>query len=124
MWLTRQCLEVAWEYRQPVGIITKNALVLRDKYILQKMAEHQLICVCEPDDLAGRPAAKMEPRTATAAQRLKVIRELSELGVPVGVMTAPIIPGLNDHEIPGCWNRPRRMGRNMPGIPSYASTMP
>ncbi|WP_341842488.1 PA0069 family radical SAM protein [Chitinophaga caseinilytica] len=101
MWLTRQCLEVAWEYRQPVGIITKNALVLRDKYILQKMAEHQLICVyVSLTTLQEDLRQKMEPRTATAVQRLKVIRELSELGVPVGVMTAPIIPGLNDHEIP------------------------
>lgn len=101
MWLTRQCLEVAWEYRQPVGIITKNALVLRDKYILQKMAEHQLICVyVSLTTLQEDLRQQMEPRTATAVQRLKVIRELSELGVPVGVMTAPIIPGLNDHEMP------------------------
>ncbi|WP_298708864.1 PA0069 family radical SAM protein [Chitinophaga sp.] len=101
MWLTRQCLEVAWEYRQPVGIITKNALVLRDKYILQKMAEHNLICVyVSLTTLQEDLRQKMEPRTATGVQRLKVIRELSELGVPVGVMTAPIIPGLNDHEIP------------------------
>ncbi len=101
MWITRQLLEVAWEYRQPVGIITKNALVLRDKYILQKMAEHNLICVyVSLTTLQEDLRQKMEPRTATGVQRLKVIRELSELGVPVGVMTAPIIPGLNDHEIP------------------------
>ncbi|MGN6511085.1 MAG: PA0069 family radical SAM protein [Chitinophaga sp.] len=101
MWLTRQLLEVAWEYRQPVGIITKNSLVLRDKYILQKMAEHKLVCVyVSITSLQEELRQKMEPRTATAAQRLKVVRELSELGIPVGVMTAPIVPGLNDHEIP------------------------
>lgn len=101
MWLTRQLLEVAWEYRQPVGIITKNALVLRDKYILQKMAEHNLVCVfVSITTLQEDLRQKMEPRTATAAQRLRVLKDLSELGIPVGVMTAPIIPGLNDHEIP------------------------
>ncbi|MGX5819995.1 PA0069 family radical SAM protein [Chitinophaga lutea] len=101
MWLTRQLLEVAWDYRQPVGIITKNALVLRDKYILQKMAEHQLVCVyVSLTTLQEDLRQKMEPRTTTGAQRLKIIRDLSELGIPVGVMTAPIIPGLNDHEIP------------------------
>ncbi|QEH39776.1 PA0069 family radical SAM protein [Chitinophaga sp. XS-30] len=101
MWLTRQLLEVAWEYRQPVGIITKNALVLRDKYILQKMAEHNLVCVfVSITTLQEDLRQKMEPRTATAVQRLRVLKDLSELGIPVGVMTAPIIPGLNDHEIP------------------------
>lgn len=101
MWLTRQLLEVAWEYKQPIGIITKNALVLRDKYILQKMAEQNLVCVfVSLTTLQEDLRQKMEPRTTTATQRLKVLRELSELGIPVGVMTAPIIPGLNDHEIP------------------------
>lgn len=101
MFLTRQLLEVAWEYKQPIGIITKNSLVLRDKYILQQMAEQKLVCVyISLTSLQEDLRQKMEPRTATAAQRLKVIRELSELGVPVGVMTAPVIPGLTDHEIP------------------------
>ncbi len=101
MWLTRQLLEVAWEYKQPVGIITKNALILRDKYILQKMAEHQLVCVyVSLTTLQEDLRQKMEPRTTTAQQRLRIMRELTDLGIPVGVMTAPLIPGLNDHEVP------------------------
>lgn len=101
MWLTRQLLEVAVEYKQPVGIITKNSLVLRDRYLLQQLAQDNLLCVyISITTLQEDLRQKMEPRTATAAQRLKVVKELSDLGIPVGVMTAPIIPGLNDQEIP------------------------
>ena len=101
MWLTRQLLEVALEYKQPVGIITKNSLVLRDRYLLQQLAQENLVCVyLSVTTLQEDLRQKMEPRTATAAQRLKVVKELSDLGIPVGVMTAPLIPGLNDHEIP------------------------
>jgi DNA repair photolyase len=101
MFLTRQLLSIALDYKQPIGIITKNSLVLRDKYILQQMAQHNLVCVyvsitTMQEDLRQ----KMEPRTTTAAQRLKIVKELSDLGIPVGVMTAPMIPGLNDHEMP------------------------
>jgi DNA repair photolyase len=101
MFLTRQLLEIALEYKQPVGIITKNSLVLRDKYVLQQLAQHKLVCVyVSITTLQEDLRQKMEPRTATAAQRLKTVKELSELGIPVGVMTAPLIPGLNDHEVP------------------------
>jgi DNA repair photolyase len=99
--LTRGCLEVAWEARQPIGIITKNALVVRDLDILQPMAAARLvevgISVTTLDAELGRV---MEPRTSSPAARLRAIRELSAAGVPVRVMTAPIIPGLNDTEIP------------------------
>lgn len=101
MWITRQLLEIALEYKQPVGIITKNALVLRDKYILQRLAEQNLVCVfISVTTLQEDLRQKMEPRTATGLQRLKVIKDLCDLGIPVGVMTAPLIPGLNDHEMP------------------------
>ncbi|UYQ92446.1 PA0069 family radical SAM protein [Chitinophaga horti] len=101
MWITRQLLQIALDYKQPVGIITKNALVLRDKYILQQMAEHNLVCVfVSVTTLQEDLRQKMEPRTATGLQRLKVVKDLSDLGIPVGVMTAPLIPGLNDHEMP------------------------
>lgn len=101
MWLTRQLLEVALEYKQPVGIITKNSLVLRDRYLLQQLAQDNLVCVyVSITTLQEELRQKMEPRTATAAQRFKVVKELSDLGIPVGVMTAPLIPGLNDHEVP------------------------
>jgi DNA repair photolyase len=101
MWLTRQLLEVALEYKQPIGIITKNSLILRDRYLLQQLAQDNLVSVyVSITSLQEDLRQKMEPRTTTAAQRLKIVKELSGLGIPVGVMTAPIVPGLNDHEIP------------------------
>jgi DNA repair photolyase len=99
--LTRQCLEVALECRQPVSIITKNALVLRDLEILKQLAADNLVHVyLSITSLDPELARDMEPRTSIPAARLRAVRVLSESGVPVGVMTAPIIPGLNDSEIP------------------------
>jgi len=99
--LTRQLLEIALQYRQPIGMITKNALILRDLDILQEMAKRQLVTVyISLTSLDESLRMKMEPRTATAKLRLRVIASLSEAGLPVGVMTAPIIPALNSHEIP------------------------
>jgi DNA repair photolyase len=99
--ITRQLLEIALEYRHPIGMITKNALILRDKDILQEMAKLRLIKVfVSITSLNPDLRRVMEPRTVTAEQRLKVIETLTSVGVPMGVMTAPIIPGLNDHEIP------------------------
>jgi DNA repair photolyase len=99
--LTRQCLEVAWEARQPFGIITKNALVARDLDILGPMAEarlvHVFLSVTTLDPELGRI---MEPRTSAPAARLRAVRALTAAGVPTGVMVAPVIPGLNDSEIP------------------------
>jgi DNA repair photolyase len=99
--LTRQCLEVAWEARQPIGIITKNALVVRDLDILQPMAAARLvhvnISVTTMDAALGRI---MEPRTSNPAARLRAIRMLADAGVPVRVMVAPVIPGLTDSEMP------------------------
>lgn len=98
--LTRQCLEVLLDFRNPVGIVTKNYLVTRDSDILGQMAQMQLAVVMISittldEDLANL----MEPRTAKPHMRLKAIRELTAAGIPVGVMMAPIIPGLTDHEI-------------------------
>ncbi len=99
--LTRQCLEVAWECRQPISIVTKNALVARDVDLLQRMAELQLVHVyVSITSLVPELARTMEPRTSTPAARLRAVSLLAAAGVPVGVMTAPIIPGLNDREIP------------------------
>jgi DNA repair photolyase len=99
--LTRSCLEVAREFRQPIGIVTKNALVLRDLDILREMAPLRLIHVyVSVTTLDAELARGMEPRTSTPAARLRAVRELSAAGVPVGVMVAPVIPGLNDAEIP------------------------
>jgi DNA repair photolyase len=99
--LTRRCLEVALECRQPVSIITKNALVLRDLDIIKQLAADNLVHVylsittLDPD-----LAREMEPRTSIPSARLRAVKTLSESGIPVGVMTAPIIPGLNESEIP------------------------
>lgn len=99
--LTRQILEIALAYQHPVSILTKNALVLRDTDIIAKMAKLNLITVyVSITSLNEKLRQRLEPRTTTAKQRLKVIEELSKIGVPTGVMTAPIVPGLNDHEIP------------------------
>ena len=99
--LTRQLLQIALEYKQPVGMITKNALILRDLDILKEMAQEKLCMVyVSINSLNEDLRLKMEPRTATAAQRLKVVEQLSAAGIPVGVMVAPLIPGLSDHEVP------------------------
>ncbi len=99
--LTRQCLEVALEFRQPVGIVTKNALVVRDLDLLEALASEQLVHVyLSVTTLDAELARTMEPRTSTPAARLRAVGMLAEKKIPVGVMTAPIIPGLNDSEIP------------------------
>ena len=99
--LTRQCLEIALECRQPVSIITKNALVTRDLDLLGPMAERNLVSVyLSINSLDAEFARAMEPRTSVPAARMRAVKLLAEAGVPVGVMLAPIIPGLNDTEIP------------------------
>ena len=99
--ITRQMLEVLLKFRQPVGIITKNNLILRDIDILQEMANLKLVHVMVSiTSLREELRTKMEPRTVTAKNRLKVIEELNKAGIPTGIMTAPIIPGLNSDEIP------------------------
>jgi DNA repair photolyase len=99
--LTRQCLAVALECRQPVTIITKNALVVRDLDLLQPLAEAGLVHVfLSITTLDGDLARTMEPRTSIPAARLRAVKTLAQASVPTGVMTAPVIPGLNDSEIP------------------------
>lgn len=98
--ITRQVLEVLAEARHPVGIVTKSALVTRDIDILAPMARQGLVKVAlSITTLDRRLARAMEPRASTAAKRLDAVQALSKAGIPVAVMTAPIIPGLNDHEI-------------------------
>lgn len=99
--LTRSCLEVAAEARQPISIVTKNALVLRDLDLLRALAAEGLLHVnVSITTLDASLARSMEPRTSTPAARLRAVRGLSEAGIPVRVLLAPIIPGLNDLEIP------------------------
>jgi DNA repair photolyase len=99
--LTRQMLEVLLQYKHPASMITKNALILRDIDVLSEMAKLNLVHVMVSiTGLDEKMRLQLEPRTATYKQRLNVISELSKAGIPVGVMTAPIIPGLNSHEVP------------------------
>ena len=99
--LTRGLLEVALEAQQPVGIVTKNALVLRDLDLIQPLAANQLAQVnISITTLDAGLARTMEPRTATPEARLRAVSDLSDAGVPVRVMVAPVIPGLTDSEIP------------------------
>lgn len=98
--LTRQCLQVAAEFQQPIGIITKNALVTRDIDLLGPLATKGLAKVfLSINSLDAELARKMEPRTSTPLARLRAMEELTAAGIPVGVMVAPMIPGLNDDQI-------------------------
>jgi DNA repair photolyase len=99
--ITRKLLKIFAQYRHPLGMITKNSLITRDIDLLKELAQdnlvHVYISITTLDEELRRV---MEPRTASALKRLKTVEELSKAGVPVGVMNAPIIPGLNHHEIP------------------------
>lgn len=109
--LTRGCLQVAAEFCQPVGIVTKNALVTRDLDLLGPMAALRLAHVnISLTTLDAELARVMEPRTSTPAARLRAIGMLAAAGVPVRVLLAPIIPGLNDSEIPALLAAARQAG--------------
>jgi len=99
--ITRKMLEVLLKYKNPVGIITKNSLILRDIDLLTELAKLDLVHVnISLTSLDESLRLKLEPRTASSFNRLKVIEILSAKGIPVNVMVAPIIPSLNNHEIP------------------------
>lgn len=99
--ITRACLEVLASYRNPVGVITKNALVTRDLDVLRELAAWGGVRVTVSiTTLDEALRAKLEPRTSTVANRLSAIEKLAGAGVPVGVNVAPIVPGLTDSEAP------------------------
>lgn len=99
--LTRSCLEVLNEFHNPVTIVTKNQLVTRDIDILKEMAAYNTAAVLiSITSLDNKLASVMEPRTSKPKLKFAAIKELKEAGIPVGVMVAPVIPGLTDHEIP------------------------
>jgi DNA repair photolyase len=109
--LTRKCLEVFLDYRNPVGIITKNTLILRDIDILKSMARFNIVEVAMSVTTLNPDLTRvMEPRTPTPANRLQAIRELADRGIPVGVNVSPIIPGLTDEEIPAILGEAARYG--------------
>jgi DNA repair photolyase len=96
----RSVLEVLWEFKHPVGIVTKSALILRDLDILAPMAEAGLAKAALSVTTLDRALAReMEPRASTPPKRLEAIKRLNAAGVPAGVMFAPIIPALNDDEL-------------------------
>ncbi len=98
--ITRQILEVLDEFNNPVGIVTKSALVLRDLDILQRMARKGLVNVAiSVTSLDGKIARKMEPRAATPIKRLQALEVLAASGIPTTVMVAPIVPAINDSEV-------------------------
>ncbi len=97
---TRAVLELLLERRHPLSIITKGALILRDLDLLRALAERQLVSVfISITSLDDQLKRTLEPRAASPQARLRVVRELTAAGVPVGVMMAPVIPALTDHEI-------------------------
>ena len=99
--LTRKMLQVLAKYRHPVSLITKNSLITRDIDILQDLASENLVHVMISITTLNEELRRtMEPRTASAIKRLKTVETLTLAGIPVGIMNAPIIPGLNHHEIP------------------------
>lgn len=109
--LTRQILEIALKYRQPISMITKNSLILRDIDLLEALAQDDLIKVfLSITSLNEETRQKLEPRTVTAKQRLRTVQTLREHGVPVGINMAPIIPGLTDHEIPNLLAEAKKHG--------------
>jgi DNA repair photolyase len=109
--ITRRCLEVLAEFRNPVGVITKSDLVTRDVDVLSEMARHNLVsATLSITTLSKELKRVMEPRAALPEKRLEAIRRLSEAGIPVGVNVAPVIPGLTDHEMPEILERAAEAG--------------
>lgn len=99
--LTRSLLEVFVKYRNPISMITKNSLITRDLDLLRDLARDNLVKVfVSINSVNEKLRQKMEPRTASIEKRFATIRTLSDAGIPVGVMVAPVIPGINDHELP------------------------
>jgi DNA repair photolyase len=109
--ITRRCLEVMARFRQPVSIITKNALVVRDIDHLSELARHGAVCVyLSITTLDPKLARILEPRASSPRARLDAMRALADAGIPVGPSAAPMIPGLNDHELPGILRAAKEAG--------------
>jgi len=116
MKITRGCLEVLLDFRNPVSFITKNALVTRDIDILSQMAALNIASVnFSVTTLDAKLARIMEPRATTPPLRLKAIEALSRAGIPVNVMVGPVVPGLTDHEIPAILEAAAKAGAQSAG---------
>ena len=111
MKITRRCLKVLAEFRNPVGVITKSDLVTRDIDVLADLASHNAACATLSITTLSKELKRvMEPRAALPEKRLEAIRRLSEAGIPTGVNVAPVIPGLTDHEMPEILERAAEAG--------------
>lgn len=116
MQVTRRILEVLERWNHPLTVVTKSALVVRDIDILARMAaRNQAKVAISVTTLDRRLARRMEPRAATPERRLEAIRALSAAGIPTGIMTAPIIPGLTDHETEAILEAGRAAGASIAG---------
>src|SRR6266496_2007633 len=114
--LTRRCLEVLAEFRNPVAVVTKNHLVTRDLDVLGELARHNAAAVFISITTLDTELRKvMEPRTSPPASRLSAIEMLSRAGIPAGVLVAPVIPGLTDHEIASIVGAAVRAGAQFAG---------
>jgi DNA repair photolyase len=114
--ITRGCLEVLVKFRNPVAIITKNRLVTRDADLLGELASYKASAVnVSVTSLDPNIQRVLEPRTSSPAARLETVATLRAAGIPVGVMVAPIIPGLTDHEVPKIVEACARAGAQFAG---------
>ena len=114
--VTRGCLEVMADARQPCGLVTKNALVTRDIDVFQELTRHAGVRVMiSLTTLDAELARRMEPRASAPSARVAAMRELTKAGIQVGVMTAPMILGLNDHEMPALLEAAADAGATMAG---------
>jgi DNA repair photolyase len=114
--LTRRCLEVLVEFRNPVVIITKNELVTRDIDLLSELARYDAALVfVSVTSLQNDLARELEPRASQPQRRLAAIEALTSAGIPVGVLVAPVIAGLTDHEMPGILKACRKAGAKAAG---------
>ena len=115
--ITRNILKTCLKYKHPISIITKNSLITRDIDVLTELAEHNLVHVMI--SITGtdeKMRQLLEPRTASYKNRMAVLETLSKLGIPCGVMVAPIIPGINNHEIPSVLEAAAAAGATSAGI--------
>lgn len=114
--LTRKCLQVLAEFRNPVCLITKNFLVTRDTDLLSELAKHNAVMVhLSINSLNTDLARKLEPRASSPSQRLAAVEHLAKAGIPVGVLVAPVIPALNDHEMPSVLEHAKAAGAQWAG---------
>ncbi len=115
--LTRRCIEVLLSFRNPVAIITKSSGVLRDMDLLEQLAGYDAVVVMiSITTLDNELHQKLEPRASRPEKRLEALRRLNQAGIPSGVMVAPVIPGLNDREVPDILNASANAGAVFAGM--------